>query len=235
MLSPLKVTQAVILAGGRGERLRPLTDQLPKPMTPVNGSPFLEYQLNLIKKLGIRKLLLLTGYLSEKISRYFQDGVRFGISIEYSIEKEPLGTAGAIKSAQSLLDENFLLLNGDTYLLFDIQRLIKTFEGFRGAGVLAVGKSCEDNPGGNIEVDRDGFVTCYGKQLTFVNSGFALYNRRLLDYIPSGNKVSLEDEVFPVLIKNKQLKADIITKPFYDMGTFPMLAKTEEFLNGLSE
>ncbi|MFA4889338.1 MAG: nucleotidyltransferase family protein [Candidatus Omnitrophota bacterium] len=108
-----KVTQAVILTGGEGRRLRPITETIPKSMIPIKGKPFLRYQLDLIKTFGINEVLILVGYLGEEIIKYFKDGKKFGLQIDYSFEKQLLGTAGALKNAEKKLNNYFLLLNGD--------------------------------------------------------------------------------------------------------------------------
>ena len=105
--------KAVILAGGRGERLKPLTDNLPKPMLPINGKPVIEYQIELLKKAGINDIIICGQYLFEKIINYFGNGEKLGVKIQYIKEKIPLGTGGAIKNAEGFINDDFLLLNGD--------------------------------------------------------------------------------------------------------------------------
>ena len=108
--------QAVILAGGLGTRLWPLTRAVPKPMVRVAGRPYLEHQLQLLKSQNISNVLILTGYMGEQIEEYFGDGSRLGISIRYSRESQPLGTAGAPRKASQMLASTFILLYGDSYL-----------------------------------------------------------------------------------------------------------------------
>src|SRR5215472_6820489 len=102
--------QVVILAGGQGLRLRPLTEAIPKPMLPVAGVPYLERQLRLLARQGLRDVLILTGYLGEQIEKHFGDGRRLKLSIRYRCEAEPLGTGGALRDAHPLLSDIFLLL-----------------------------------------------------------------------------------------------------------------------------
>src|ERR1051325_9126184 len=108
--------QVVILAGGLGTRLWPLTKTGPKPMVPVAGLPYLEHQVRLFEKQSIRDVVMLTGYLGEQIEEYFGDGARWGMSIAYSREQQPLGTGGALREARHLLAETFVLIYGDSYL-----------------------------------------------------------------------------------------------------------------------
>ena len=109
------INQAIILAGGRGERLRPITDTIPKVMVEINEKPLLLYQIEYLKKFGITNIILSVGYLWEKIQDFFGDGAGFGIHIQYSIEEGFLGTGGALKLAKEALNDDFFLVNGDTY------------------------------------------------------------------------------------------------------------------------
>ncbi|HKF24702.1 MAG TPA: sugar phosphate nucleotidyltransferase, partial [Candidatus Acidoferrum sp.] len=117
--------QAVILAGGLGTRMRPVTETVPKPMIAVAGKPFLQWQLELLATSGIRSALLLVAYLGEQIEQYFGDGRRFGSSIDYAYELSPLGTGGALRNAEQKLRDWFVLLNGDTYLAIDYDGLAR--------------------------------------------------------------------------------------------------------------
>ena len=119
--------QTVILAGGLGTRLRPLTEQTPKPMVEVEGRPFLEFIVEHIAGQGFRDILLLTGHLGEHVSDHFGDGRRFGVSIRYSREPQPLGTGGAIRAAWEQLADDFLLLYGDSFLPIDYVDVASAF------------------------------------------------------------------------------------------------------------
>src|SRR5437879_6496433 len=120
----MAIEQAVILAGGLGTRMRPLTEQVPKPMLPVNGKPFLEHQIRLLESRGFLRVLLLVGYLGEQIEEYFA----LDSHIDYSYESSPLGTGGALKNAAAKLDSKFVVLNGDTYLDVDYGKFCADFE-----------------------------------------------------------------------------------------------------------
>jgi len=119
--------QVVILAGGLGVRLRPITTKIPKPMADVKGKPFLHYLLEYIKSFGYKKFLILAGYLGEIIEDYFGTGHTRGININYSYDKELLGTGGALKNAENRLDNDFFLVNGDTFLKIDYTELEKLY------------------------------------------------------------------------------------------------------------
>ena len=117
--------QVIILAGGRGKRLKPLTNSIPKVMIKINGSPFLEILLKFLKSKGFLDFILCVGYLSEVIEEYFENGSKLSVKIDYSKEKRFLGTAGAIKNANELLDEEFIVINGDTFVDLDFKKMIE--------------------------------------------------------------------------------------------------------------
>ncbi|MBI2909948.1 MAG: hypothetical protein HYX92_20095 [Chloroflexi bacterium] len=201
-----------------------LTDAVPKPLVRVKDKPFLEHQLALLKKNGISRALLLVGYLGHMIEAYFGDGSRMGFGIEYSYEDSPLGTGGALASAGEKLDEEFLLLNGDTFLDLDYQDLVKYFEALDRIGVVVAYKSSGGGLRSNLRLGADNRVIGYskggGEDMRFVDAGVSVYKKSVLDFIPKGRAVSLEQEVFPLLIERQQLWGYPCERPFYDMGTF---------------
>ena len=154
---------AVILAGGRGERLRPLTDALPKPMIKIKGKPFLQYQLELLRKHKILDVLLCVGFLHDKIVDYFGDGSALGLKIEYVVEEIFLGTGGALKNAQEYLSQDFFLLYGDSYLPIDYEQMAQAWYSCNVSGLVA----CYDNQlridRNNIVLDSQGMISSYNK------------------------------------------------------------------------
>lgn len=229
-----KTTQAVILAGGLGTRLRPLTDHLPKPMVEVCGKPFLEHQLLLLRKRGMKRVLLLTGYLGDMIEDYFGAGANFGMDISYSREARALGTGGALRNAVVKLEDTFLLLNGDTLLDIDYLKLVRRFGELETTGLIVAWPNCDAKLVSNISLDSDGRVLAYSKSggegLFFVDAGVAAYRRSVLDLIPAGEAVSLETDVLPKLIENKMLFGYRCTEPFYDMGSPGGIERLRRFL-----
>ena len=227
--------KAVILAGGRGERLKPLTDNLPKPMIEINGRPFLEYQLRLLKQNKISEILLCVGYLKDTISAYFADGRKFGLRIEYSAEEGFLGTAGALKAAARLLPQEFILLYGDSYLPIDYIKLVEVWKSAGCSGLVV----CYDNALGiaesNVYVGAGGWIESYSKlkpdgKVNYVEAGVSIFKKEILDLIPAGRPVSLEEEVFPVLINARQLKAYPTSQRYYDIGTLDGLEEIKGIL-----
>jgi NDP-sugar pyrophosphorylase family protein len=232
--------QAVILVGGLGTRLRPLTNKIPKAMVLINGKPFLEYQLELLKKNKFTEILLCSGYLGEVIEEYFKDGKKLGLNIKYSKEEEPLGTAGALKYAERLLENNFLLLNGDTFINMDYQNLISFFDTQKKLGVLVVFENKPKIITNNIQINSNKEVIDYNKKeekatANCVDAGAQVFNKNILELIPLGRKVSLEEEIWPILIKMGELYSYPIAEKFYDMGTNERINILEEFLNNLSK
>jgi NDP-sugar pyrophosphorylase family protein len=229
--------QVVILAGGLGTRLWPLTRQVPKPMVPVAGVPYLEHQLRLLAKQGLRDIILLTAYLGEQIEEYFGDGSGLGLSIRYSREPEPLGTGGALRLAAPLLEDPFLVIYGDSYLPIDYASVCRPLSSPHALGALVLyhDPSGETDVLGNVALSDDGMVTRYDKvsvkdsELKYIDAGVLALRRSVLDLIPSG-KVSLEQEIFPVLIRQRALAGLPTRQRFYDMGTPDRLRAIEELL-----
>jgi NDP-sugar pyrophosphorylase family protein len=227
--------KAVILAGGRGERLRPLTDGVPKPMLKIKGKPFLGHQLELLKRNNITDILLCVGYLKETIIDFFGDGRRFGLKIEYSVEDGFLGTAGALKQAQGQLSGDFILLYGDSYLPIDYGALADFWLECRCSGLVV----CYDNTlsiaKNNIYMDTDGRINSYNKRnpdsrANYVEAGVSVLKKEILQFIPEAKPVSLEEEIFPVLIKKQQLMGYPTGQRYYDIGTPERLRDIEGVL-----
>jgi NDP-sugar pyrophosphorylase family protein len=223
--------QAVILAGGLGTRMRPITETIPKPMIAVAGKPFLQHQLKLLSNAGIKNALLLVGYLGEQIQGYFGDGAKFSCSVSYSFEPLPLGTGGALKNAEARLQDHFIVVNGDTYLAIDYAAVHRKFaEVHCAALIVAYGKP--ETPSrnipasllpGNLDVNSDGVVTEYRKRnaegLGYIDAGVVVLKKEIVAHLPAGQKCSLEEEVYPRLIAQGQMRAWVTSEPFYDMGS----------------
>jgi NDP-sugar pyrophosphorylase family protein len=230
--------QAVILAGGRGTRLEPLTQFVPKPMAPVARKPFLEHQLAYLRQQSITRIVLLVGYLWSQVEEYFGDGRKFGLSIRYSVEETPLGTGGALREAGPLLDDEFLLLNGDSFLPIDYHEPFELLRSLGTAGVMVVHDNGLEDAAvpNNVQVNGDGMVVRYfktahpGPELTHVDAGVLALRRSVLDLIPSGTGVSLESDVYPELIRTGQLAAYASHRRFYDIGSTEKLAAFEAYL-----
>lgn len=228
--------QAIILAGGLGTRLWPVTKAVPKPMVPVGGVPYLEHQLRLLAGQEIRDVLLLTGYLGEQIEEYFGDGSAFGLRIAYSREPDPAGTGGALRHAYAKLDDAFLVIYGDSYLPIQYGDAFSKLTGSAADGLIVVyDNSLEDTSvKNNVDLDDFGYVTRYEKDspgpLSFVEAGVLALRRSVVDLIPPDRAVSLENEIFPGLIAGRKLIAYVTRQRFYDIGTPERLALIENLL-----
>ena len=201
------MTAGILLVGGFGTRLKPLTDEMPKPMLPIAGIPVTEHQILAAKKAGITTVVLATSYLSEIFTPYFGDGSQWGMKLLYAVEKEPLGTGGAIRNAAELLegDENVVIFNGDVLSHHDIAAQVKFHED-KSADVTLHLISVEDARAfGCVPTDADGRVTAFLEKMDnpvtdSINAGCYVFNRSVINQIPLGKIVSVERETFPALV-----------------------------------
>ena len=229
--------QAVILAGGLGTRLKPLTEQIPKVMVQVNGKPFLLYLLELIRSQGISDIVLCIGHLGKQVRDYFNDGESLGVRIRYSDEKERLlGTGGAVKEAQPLLDDYFLVLNGDTYLPIDYREVERAFlRRGKKALMLVYYSQLDAIIRSNTAIDNSLMVIRHDKEshdltLNYVDAGLLALKREALDLIKEDCSISLERGLYPALIQQRELAAYVIEQRFYSVGTWDEMKIFEEYL-----
>jgi NDP-sugar pyrophosphorylase family protein len=233
--------QAVILAGGLGTRLGPLTKETPKVMVSINGQPFLLHLLQLLKSQKIKDIILSIGYLGQQVRDFFGNGKSLGVSLRYSEEKEKLlGTGGALKQAQSLLDDYFLVLNGDTYLPVDYRDVERTFLKHNKKAIMVVYDNQEDTGvKNNVALDNDLMVVRYDKEsstssLKYVEAGALVFRRETLSLIKEKDPVSLEKGLYPALIQQREMAAYVTQQRFYDIGTPKQQRVFAEFLQGSS-
>ena len=225
---------AVILAGGRGTRLRPLTDSIPKPMVEFHGKPFLEYLIEMVRDQGIDRFMLLLGYLPEVVQDYFGDGRKWGVSIEYSVTAEEDETGRRLKLAQPRIDPTFLLMYCDNYWPLQLDSMSRQFVGGDAKAMVTVYRNADGYTRDNLRVDGDGYVIEYDKTraspgLSGVDIGFILMNRSVVDMLPNEN-VSFEEVIYPQLVAQRQLRAYVTDHRYYSVGSLERLPATEEFL-----
>jgi len=230
----IKIKQAVILAGGRGTRLGTLTDNLPKPMIPINRKPFLEYLIDLLKENGIEEVILLLGYLPEKINKYFGNGSKFGINIKYSIGDVSFETGKRIKNAEGLLDDTFLLMYCDNYWPLNLKKLVKYHDEHNVLTTVTIYTNKDNFTKSNMRADNQGYVILYDKSrkeknLSGVDIGFFIINKEVLKWMPNTN-FSFEKEILPKLIKEKQIAGYLTDHKYYSIGKIERLPITEQFL-----
>lgn len=226
--------QAVILAGGRGTRLAPITDVVPKPMVAFHGKPFLEYLIEMLRDQGFSRILLLLGYLSEIVQDHFQEGSRWGVNIRYSVSPVEDDTGTRVRRAASLLDPTFLLTYCDNYWPMPFEEMWASFARSNALAQVTVYENRDGYTRSNLRVNAQGFVDIYDKSRTEeglqgVDIGFLLAHREILDLLPEGN-VSLEASLYPRLIAGGQLAAFTTGHRYYSVSTHERLAVTENFL-----
>lgn len=197
--------QALILAGGLGTRLRKVLSNCPKPMMQVGSSPFLEYLILQLKRYNLTEIILSIGYLGDKIRQHFQNGRKWGVRIRYSEEKAPLGTGGAVRLAEDFIKSNdFLVLNGDSYLDIDLNEFIGFHKLQKALATLALVEVHKPDRYGLVEIDKDYRITNFKEKGTvskssLVNGGAYIFHKKICSSIPEG-KISLEKNIFPVLM-----------------------------------
>ena len=202
----------ILLVGGLGTRLKPLTNQTPKPMLPVGGLPVTEHQLLAAKKAGINTVVLATSYLSEIFTPYFGDGSKWGMKLLYAVEEEPLGTGGAIRNAASLVgfedsSEEFVIFNGDVLSGHDIAAQIAFHKSNQADATLHLIEVADARAFGCVPTDSTGRVLDFLEKMenpvtNAINAGCYIFNPSVISEIPEGKVVSIERETFPQLVKS---------------------------------
>jgi mannose-1-phosphate guanylyltransferase len=226
------VTEAILLVGGKGTRLRPLTVHTPKPMVPAAGVPFLTHQLARARAAGVEHIVLATSYLAEVFEPYFGDGSSLGLHLEYVTEREPLGTGGAIRNVASHLrsgpDDPVLIFNGDILTGLDIRALVGTHRSAGADVSLHLTRVEDPRAFGLVPTDDDGRVTAFLEKpqtpeeivTDQINAGAYVFNRSVIDTIPAGRPVSVERETFPgLLAAGAHLQGMVDSTYWLDLGT----------------
>jgi mannose-1-phosphate guanylyltransferase len=202
----------ILLVGGFGTRLKPLTNQTPKPMLPVGGKPVTEYQLLAAKKAGITTVVLATSYLSDVFTPYFGDGSKWGMNLLYAVESEPLGTGGAIRNAAALVNfadshEEFVIFNGDVLSGHDIAAQLEFHRANSADATLHLIEVADARAFGCVPTHPDGRVIDFLEKMenpvtNAINAGCYIFNSSVISEIPAGEVVSIERETFPKLVKD---------------------------------
>ncbi len=235
--------QVVILAGGLGTRLRPITEKIPKPLVPVAGEAFLFWQLKECFRQGYKNILLLVSYLGEQVEAEFSDGKDLGLSISYCFEKVPMGTGGALKNAICLLEDSFFILNGDSFLRAPMIDIENFFDRSGADALISTYDNQKPTPVKENIISQNGFISRYQKAagreqgLELVDSGIYMMKKSVIAGV-SQEKFQIE-ELWPELILQKKLASFAVNERFYDIGTPERLKEFEEkihdyFANSLS-
>lgn len=221
--------QAILLVGGQGTRLRPLTLRVPKPLLPTAGVPFLAHQLARARSFGVRRVVFATSYRASMFTEAFGDGEEFGLSLEYVTEEQPLGTGGAIRNAAAALtcapDAPVLVLNGDILSGHDIGAQVRRHVAAGAAVTLHLTEVDDPSRFGCVPIDAAGRVTAFLEKTpnpvtNRINAGCYVFTRSVIDVIPRGRVVSVERETFPELIESGALVLGHVERSYWlDVGT----------------
>lgn len=215
------IKEGLILAGGLGTRLRSVVNDVPKPMAPVNGKPFLEYLLLYLSSQGIERVVLSVGYMKDKIINYF--GLRFkNIEISYSAEEEPLGTGGAVKHAMELLSDTFFIFNGDTIFMLNLSKMHNLF--LEKQAHLVMGLKCVNDCAryGSVEIDNSGRIVGFSEKKAIgsciINGGVYLTSKDILKGIELTYPFSWERDFLEKFYKKLRFYGIVSDDYFIDIG-----------------
>lgn len=228
-----EIKQAVILAGGQGTRLRPLTLTIPKPMITIHKKPFLSYLVELLKQNGIEEIIILVGFLHERIEEYFGNGDKFGVKIAYSYNPVEADTGTRIREALFLLDDTFLLLYADNFWPLRLEELASFYHKKGKQALVTVYSNFDHATKSNIRLDSNNIVEVYDRtrkndNLNGVDIGFFILSKRIFNDAPKEN-FSFEDVILPDLIKRRELVAFLTHHKYYGLSTHERIPLIEDY------
>lgn len=228
---------AVIIAGGKGTRLKNYTETIPKPMIPVCGMPILAYQIEEFKRYGITDIIITVGYLKDAIIQYFGDGSRFGVTIRYVEEQQPLGTAGAFYYLKEMVSEEIFVVYGDVLFSLSLERMLQ-FHRSQGSEVsIAVHPNSHPYDSDVVLYDKDYKVIGFLRKnedrtgiyyRNCVNAGFMILNKNALEFFSIPEKCDLEKDFLQAFIMKRQVSAYQTSEYMKDMGTYDRLQQVED-------
>lgn len=236
-MSDARSTRAVVLAGGRGTRLAPYTTVLPKPLMPVGDMPILEILLRQLRSAGIGRIVLAVGHLAALLEAYFGDGGRFGVSLEYSYEDEPAGTAGPLALVDGL-DETFLVMNGDLLTSMDFGDLLDTHRAHGAAVTVGLFEKQVPIDLGVVHTDEQGRVTDYIEKPTLtydVSVGVYAMEPSVLGHIERGERLDLPDLVLRLIAAGEDVRAYRFSGTWFDIGRPDDYAAASEHFSRLRD
>jgi len=230
--------QVVILSGGKGTRLYPLTKTIPKCLVSILDKPFFTYQIELLKKNNIFDIVLCVGTFSEQIINEYGDGKKYGVSIRYSLEEPDnlLGTGGALKNASELLNDSFFVMYGDSYLPIDFAKVCDAFKNSNKKALMTIYKNKNEFDKSNVSISGD-LVTKYDKSdnkgLEYIDYGLLVLKKQVLEIIPSDKFVNL-DLLIQMLIVSKELRSFIVNTRFYEIGSNEGISDFTNYIKSLA-
>lgn len=228
----------IILAGGLGTRLKPLTDTTPKPLIMLGEKPIVQYTIDLMKNAGVKKVYLSVGHKHEMIKEYFGSGEKIGIEVDYLIEDEPLGTAGPLKlaAAKEILTDTFFMSNGDEIRDINLQEMYEFHKRNQAVATIAMTQVEDPSTFGVAKLEGDRILEFVEKPAredapsNFISSGFYCLEPGVLDFLPDTQKVSIERDVWPAIAAAGKLYGFPFPGYFSDTGTFERLEKVNKDL-----
>ena len=233
--------KAVIMAGGSGTRLRPLTCDIPKPMVPVLNKPVMEHIINLLKREGITEIAVTTHYLPQSIKDYFSDGKKWGVNLHYFHEKYPLGTAGSVQNASDFLDESFIVISGDAVCDFNLNKAISFHQEMEAEATLVLTKVNVPLDYGVVITDNKYRITSFMEKPGWgqvfsdtINTGIYILERDIFNYYKKGIKYDFSKDLFPLMLKaDKKLYGLPLSGYWNDIGTIKDYYETNrDFIMG---
>jgi mannose-1-phosphate guanylyltransferase len=213
--------KAVILAGGLGTRLQPYTTFLPKPMLPLGEKPLLEHLIEWLRRNKVDEIILCVSYLRKTIEDYFEDGARFKVKIEYAVADKPLATAGQLKTAESLVDDTFVCVYGDSVFNFDLKKMIAQHKAKKSFVTMSLHQYKTNLKYGVIDTNKSGRVTAWNEKPEIqanINIGCYVMEPGIFSYIPQGKPYGMDDVIKKALIRKKDIGSFIIKNGFIDIG-----------------
>lgn len=229
--------KAVILAGGLGTRLQPYTTFLPKPMLPLGEKPILEHLVDWSKKNGIKSVVLCVSYLRKTIEDYFEDGKRFGVSIEYAVSNKPLATAGQLKTAEKFIDGTFVCMYGDSIFDFNLRSMINQHQQKKSFVTMSLYEYKTNLPYGVIETTKTGKVIAWNEKPEIkanINMGCYVMEPGVMDLIPKNIPYGMDDVIKKAMAKKKLIGSIVSKKGFLDIGNKASYKKAnQEYLQKL--
>jgi len=223
--------KAVILAGGLGTRLQPYTNSLPKPMLPLGEKPILEHLIEWIKKNGVKEIVLCVSYLRKKIEDYFGDGKKFGVKIEYAISKNPLATAGQLKTAEKFIDDTFVCLYGDSIYNFSLKNMISDHKRKKSTVTMSLYGYKFNMKYGVIDTTNTGRVTSWNEKPELsakINMGCYVMEPEVFQLIPKNKQYGMDDVIQKALSKKEKISSVVSKKGFIDIGDKETYEKTNQ-------
>lgn len=234
--------KAILMAGGQGTRLRPLTCNIPKPMMPIMEKPVMQYTIELLKENGITDIGVTLHYLPDEVINYFGDGKEFGVNLKYFIEEIPLGTAGSVKSAQGFLDDTFIVISGDALTDFNLKNAIEYHKSKAAVATLLLKEVQVPLEYGVVVTDKDGKITGFLEKPSWsevfsdkANTGIYVLEPEVFDYYETNQLMDFSNDLFPILLKNNMPMYGYVASGYWcDIGNVEQFIKCHyDILDGI--